>query len=274
MAGVDLQDRFRGCLVGLAFGDALGAPYEFKAPPFEVVAEFRPGVFGTGPGQPTDDTELALQLAHSIDEWGEFVPGDYAAKLLDWAQSSPPDIGAQTAAAAKHYAQHGTGPPDTPSAGNGSLMAIAPLALLMAFDPLQRGEAATRFANITHPNGDVRLINARFCDAIATALAGGTVPIYPRPAVDPAGSSMGWCRLTCALATEALESTDSADDAVASLIEIIALGGDTDTNAAVAGALLGSRWGTDCWPADLVNQLATAHEMTRLADRIYQLTMS
>ena len=45
-------DRYRGALVGLALGDALGAPYEFKSPPFIVEAVFRQGVFGTAPGHP------------------------------------------------------------------------------------------------------------------------------------------------------------------------------------------------------------------------------
>ncbi|MGH9036626.1 MAG: ADP-ribosylglycohydrolase family protein, partial [Acidimicrobiia bacterium] len=58
-------DRFSGCLLGVALGDALGAPYEFHRPPFEVAREFRPGWFGTAPGHPTDDSTLAVACAEA-----------------------------------------------------------------------------------------------------------------------------------------------------------------------------------------------------------------
>lgn len=56
-------DRFTGALLGLALGDALGATYEFRRPPFEVAREFGTGVFGTAPGHPTDDSTLAAHCA-------------------------------------------------------------------------------------------------------------------------------------------------------------------------------------------------------------------
>lgn len=272
-AGPGRIDRYRGCLVGLAFGDALGAPYEFETPPFTVEPAFGPGVFGTAPGHPTDDTELALRLARSIVEHARFVPDDYAAKLVAWAESGPPDIGNQTALAAHHHREHGAGPPESAAAGNGSLMAAAPLALLMAdASRSRRNDAAAGFADITHPNVDARSTNRAFFEAIVQSLAGRPVAVESRPVADPARESIGWCRLTYALATEALADTTSADDAHTTLIRVVELGGDTDTNAAVTGALLGARWGMAAWPAAQVAQLAAAPELLGLADRIHALS--
>ena len=61
-------DRYRGSILGLAVGDALGAPLEFKRPgSFEPVSDMSSGgTFGLRPGQRTDDTSLALCLAESL----------------------------------------------------------------------------------------------------------------------------------------------------------------------------------------------------------------
>ena len=60
--------RYRGSLLGLAVGDALGAPLEFHAPgSFAPVGDMvGGGAFGLLPGQWTDDTAMALCLAESL----------------------------------------------------------------------------------------------------------------------------------------------------------------------------------------------------------------
>jgi ADP-ribosyl-[dinitrogen reductase] hydrolase len=66
----DLKDRFRGCLLGLAVGDAIGTTVEFKARgSFEPVTDMVGGrPFSLKPGQWTDDTSMALCLAESLIE--------------------------------------------------------------------------------------------------------------------------------------------------------------------------------------------------------------
>ena len=82
---------------------------------------------------------------------------------------------------------------------------------------------------------------------------------------------MGWCRLTLHLAVR------TADDAAGvgpfeALVRLIALGGDADTNAAVAGGLLGARYGTAAWPAHLLDGLALREPMEDLAGRLWEAT--
>lgn len=133
---VSARDRFEGCLLGLTIGDALGAPYEFGQPMADnAPVEFGPGVFGTAPGEGTDDTALAFILAESLIDRREFVRTNYARRLVEWADSNPPDIGAQTSKAARAW-HGGYGPePDENAQGNGAVMACAAIGLLHAGDP-------------------------------------------------------------------------------------------------------------------------------------------
>ena len=79
-------DRFAGCLLGLAVGDALGAPLEFKAPgTFEPLTDMiAGGEFKLERGQYTDDTSMALCLAESLYQKGQFDPQDQLQRYLRW----------------------------------------------------------------------------------------------------------------------------------------------------------------------------------------------
>lgn len=287
-------DRFTGCLLGVALGDALGAPYEFRHPPFEVAHEFRPGVFGTAPGHPTDDSTLAVACAEALlHERGDFAAG-YVRRLVAWADSGPPDIGNQTHRAVEAW-RAGHPPPDDETAqGNGSLMAVAPVGLRFAGDAGAARTAASAFARLTHPSPAAAECNVTYVGLISAALHGGgdvgdgadslspvpapaglgdpaALPAVPAPsgAGDPAGPGMGWCRLTLHLASRAAQDAAEAGPFEA-LIRLVGLGGDTDTNAAVAGGLLGALYGTAAWPADLVDQLALREQMEQLAADLWR----
>jgi ADP-ribosylglycohydrolase len=267
-------DRYTGCLLGVALGDALGAPYEFRHPPFEVAGEFRPGVFGTAPGHPTDDSTLAVACAEALlDEPGDFAAG-YVRRLLAWAASGPPDIGNQTRRAVEAW-RAGHPPPDDDAAqGNGSLMAVAPVALRFARDAGAARAAAAAFARLTHPSAAAAECNVTYVDMISAALhgAGGDPPpaVPPPPgAGDPAGPKLGWCRLTLHLASRAAHDAAEVGPFEA-LVRLVARGGDTDTNAAVAGGLLGAVHGTAAWPDRLVGQLALREQMERLAAALWR----
>ena len=85
---MDMLQRYRGCLMGLAVGDALGATLEFEAP-----GSFRPitdmvggGAFRLAPGQWTDDTSMALCLAESLAEKQGFDPIDQLERYVQWMQ--------------------------------------------------------------------------------------------------------------------------------------------------------------------------------------------
>jgi ADP-ribosyl-[dinitrogen reductase] hydrolase len=136
-----IRDRYRGALLGLAVGDALGTTVEFKAP-----GTFKPitgivggGPFGLKPGQWTDYTSMALCLAESLIEKHGFDPKDQMDRYCRWwkkgylsSTGTCFDIGITVKTALAHYLQSGepfAGSTDPFTAGNGSLMRLAPVPL-------------------------------------------------------------------------------------------------------------------------------------------------
>jgi ADP-ribosyl-[dinitrogen reductase] hydrolase len=138
VAGLDVRERAHGALLGLAIGDALGAPLEFSDPR-ETAAAVERGLEMNGggvwrPGEWTDDTAMALALAESISERGLLDLDDLARRYAAWAASGPKDIGITTRVALSGatcaqdarenasllHAQTGR------TAGNGTVMRAAP----------------------------------------------------------------------------------------------------------------------------------------------------
>lgn len=137
-------DRQRGCLIGLAVGDALGAAVEFKSPgSFEPVTCFRAGgPHRLGPGEWTDDTSMALALADSIGQ-GDWDLDDQARRYVSWWRDGKYsvngrcfDIGNTTVDALSRFQQHedakASGSPSSRASGNGSIMRLAPVPIRFA----------------------------------------------------------------------------------------------------------------------------------------------
>lgn len=272
-----IRDRARGCLVGLALGDALGAPYEFKRPPFIVADTFGRGVFGTPPGGATDDSTIAEMLCRHLAEGNtlrsEMDRRKYASQLVAWADTNPPDIGTRTRQSINTWRKGGVPRFDAAAQGNGAVMACAPLGVA------RKSKWAPVFSQVTHNSEE----SVRACSLVATAVEGlvwgrgytwcrsTAVPELTGDGVDVAGSKQGWCLLTTSLAFDALESTGDGRTPVGALMDLIALGGDTDTNAAVAGALIGAAHGMAAWPDRLVRRLEMASTMIGHADTLIGL---
>src|SRR5262249_29197372 len=146
--------RAHGCLLGQLAGDALGQLVEFRSPD-EIARTYPDGVrdivdggtWNTIAGQPTDDSELALSLAHSLAKEGRFDADAVLGAYVEWYDSGPFDIGGTTRAAlgaaaaapaggrlaaAQEWARH-------ESQANGSLMRISPLGI---FGAERRDDAA------------------------------------------------------------------------------------------------------------------------------------
>ena len=155
-------ERFRGCLLGLAAGDAVGTTLEFKAP-----GTFTPiddmvggGPFGLKPGQWTDDTSMALCSAESLIEQKGFVPVHQLEKYLQWYRhghlSSTGrcfDIGNTVQAALLQFERTRLpycGSTDPLSAGNGSIMRLAPVPLVFAQSPLEAIQKSGDSSRTTH----------------------------------------------------------------------------------------------------------------------------
>ncbi len=159
---MDLEDRYRGCLLGLAVGDAVGTTLEFKTPgSFEPIADMvGGGPFGLAPGQWTDDTSMALCLAESLVERQGFDPVDQLERYDRWYRegylSSTGrcfDIGNTTREALHRFErtqEPWCGSTDLWAAGNGSLMRLAPVPMFCRCDPEKAIEKAGDSSRTTH----------------------------------------------------------------------------------------------------------------------------
>jgi ADP-ribosyl-[dinitrogen reductase] hydrolase len=156
---MNLIDRYKGSLLGLAVGDALGTTLEFKVP-----GSFMPitdivggGPFNLKPGQWTDDTSMALCLAESLIELKGFEPVDQLKRYVRWYREGHLsstgrcfDIGTTIRSALVHFEK--TGAPfcevdDPYAAGNGSSMRLAPVPMFYSGNPeeaIRRSEESSR----------------------------------------------------------------------------------------------------------------------------------
>ncbi len=206
-----LQDRYRGCLLGLAVGDALGTTLEFKRP-----GTFTPltdmvggGPFDLQPGQWTDDTSMALCLAKSLLERHGFEPLDQMQRYVRWWRegylSSTGvcfDIGSTVSWALRRFlaeeertggANPFAGSTDPRTAGNGSLMRLAPVPLFFAAEGSRTAiEMAGESSRTTH--GAPAAVDAcRYLAAlILGALAGASKEELIGPFFTPAGAENIW----------------------------------------------------------------------------------
>jgi len=162
MNELDKADRYRGCLLGLAVGDALGTTLEFSWP-----GDHKPltdmvggGPFGLKPGQWTDDTSMALCLATSLVERGGFDPKDQMNRYLRWYREGYLsctggcfDIGGTVRSALMRYEATGnpySGSTDPNSAGNGSIMRLAPVPMFFGGDPDSAIQMSAESSRTTH----------------------------------------------------------------------------------------------------------------------------
>ena len=156
-------DRFRGCLLGLAAGDALGTTLEFKSPcTFEPIHDMvGDGPFHLEPGQWTDDTSMALCLAKSLTKRGEFDPKDQMERYVRWRdegylssrEGKCFDIGNTVSDALRRFtasADPYSGATDRWSAGNGSLMRLAPVPMYYAGNAAEAIDRSADSSRTTH----------------------------------------------------------------------------------------------------------------------------
>ena len=175
--------RYQGCLLGLAVGDALGTTLEFKKPgSFKPIIDLTGGgPFSLEAGQWTDDTSMALCLAESLLICQGFDPADQMERYLRWyregymsSTGSCFDIGNTTRAALTSFEGTGepfSGPTHPWSAGNGSIMRLAPVVMYFAQDPARGPPGRRELPH--HPQGH---------------RGGGRMPLLGSP---PAGRSFG-----------------------------------------------------------------------------------
>ncbi|MCK4441077.1 MAG: ADP-ribosylglycohydrolase family protein, partial [Sulfurovaceae bacterium] len=160
---MEIKNRYKGSMLGLAIGDALGAPVEFtKKDSFEKIVHYRRGgKFNVAIGEYTDDTAMALCLAQSLIDKNGIDQKDQLSKYLKWfeegymsANGRSIGCGKVTLRALYRYMSKDCSECGnsrlTKGAGNGSLMRIAPVALFYAHDKKLAMEMAKKSSLTTH----------------------------------------------------------------------------------------------------------------------------
>ena len=270
--------RAQGCILGQLAGDSLGSLVEFKDA--STIQRLYPngvreladgGVWDTLAGQPTDDSEMALALARSLVRIGAFSIDDIRTSYVRWYRSGPFDIGRTTACGLE-------GEPILESQANGALMRVSPLGIFgWKMEPEALAKLAAEDAALTHPNRICQQVNGLYATAIAEAVREGPTPetLRERMAaraeqwnVDQAvrerieeaqtrrppeySDQMGWVLTAFQNALHELLHAPSLEEGV---IETVGCGGDTDTNAAICGALLGAVYGHDAVPRQWMERI-------------------
>jgi len=275
-------DRVVGALVGLATGDALGAGYEFATPPTGRAAMIGGGLGPWAPGEWTDDTQQAICVAESAAT-GALDAGVVGQRLLQWFAGGPKDVGNQTHAVlsaacssqdlhsvSQSYFERRPGG----AAGNGSLMRTAPVALAHLGDDEAIVAAACEISALTHADPLAGEACAIWCVAIDRAVRERRLDgIWDGVDLLPGDARTRWAGWLLAAETEpvsvftpngfvvrALQAAWAAihqtpvpaeepcrhlQDALHTAVRV---GDDTDTVGAIAGALLGARWGASAIP--------------------------
>jgi ADP-ribosylglycohydrolase len=229
------------------------------------------GRWNTLAGQPTDDSEMALILARTLAEQRTYDPEQARKAYVFWLDSGPFDCGTTIYAGLR-------GRPNRESQANGALMRISPLGIFGANYNLEQAAAwAQKDAALTHPHPVCLQANALFVMAIAHAVSTGIGPpdLFRhietwatemkiddtlRKAVAGASTSppsdyiqqQGWVLVAFQNALWQLLHAKNLEDGVT---DTVMRGGDTDTNAAIAGALLGAVYGRAAIPTEWLEKL-------------------
>jgi len=299
-------ERYRGCLLGLAVGDALGAAVEFRARgTFEPLTDMiGGGPFDLKAGQWTDDTSMALCLACSLLEQEGFDPVDQMNRYLRWYRegyfSSTGecfDIGNTIAAALRIYEKTShpyCGATDPWSAGNGSLMRLAPVPMVYREDERQVAYYSSESSRTTHGAQEALQACKLFGVMLAKALEGAAkdailgvswestgdetelspaiLSLANREYQDkPRGEilSSGYVIASLEAALWCFSRSDSFREAV---LLSANLGGDADTTSAICGQLAGAYYGLQNIPADWLQVLTMRDKIQMMADALWDLS--
>ena len=300
-------DRYLGAMFGLAVGDALGTALEFKPPgTFDPIDDMiGGGPFRLQPGEWTDDTSMAMCLAESLLARQGFDEVDQMDRYRQWYRAGYWscrdhcfDIGNIVRGAVELYEESGEGycgPTDERSAGNGSLMRLAPIPLYFARTPREAVERARDSSRTTHGVapcldacryyaslilgalrgvGKEALLAAnysvveglweteRLCDPIADIAAGSFKRKEP-----PEIRGTGYVVQSMEAALWAFHNSDNFRDGA---LLAVNLGDDADTTGAIYGQLAGAYYGYFDIPDEWSSRIAWEKQIRRLTQHLYK----
>lgn len=290
-----IRDRAIGALLGLAIGDAVGTTLEFKARDTYPLLQdmIGGGPFGLKAGEWTDDTAMALALADSLAEVPTLYAADLMQRFVDWHERGRYsctgrcfDIGITTRQALARWAATGepmAGSTDPTTAGNGSLMRLAPVALRHFRNRALLRDVAARQSRTTHAAPEAVDACVAYAEVLADAIAGATRSEVLRArsgfagAIDAImlGSWRGKRRSqikATGYVAHSLEASLWSVGASGSFKEAVLraanLGEDADTTAAITGQLAGVLYGAGGIPTDWQTRVAWGDTITAQADRL------
>ena len=291
-------DRYRGCLLGLAVGDAIGTTVEFKARgSFVPVTDMTGGgVFNLKPGQWTDDTSMALCLAESLVEKNDFDAHDQMSRYLDWYQNGYLsstgrcfDIGGTTRQALEKFKATGkpmSGSKHPSSAGNGSLMRLAPVAMFYAPNLARAQFFAAKSSRTTHAAKECLEACGLFAGMLVLALAGEDKEtiLFENDVTGISSEKLlaiarGEYKAKSAhqirgngYVVDALEAALwcfwTTDTFSAAVLAASNLGDDADTTAAICGQVAGAYYGQSGIPVPWVEKLYLKDRIIELGERL------
>ena len=300
------RDRFRGCLTGLAAGDALGTTLEFKEPgSFDPIDDMvGGGPFRLRPGQWTDDTSMALCLATSLVEAGGFDPRDQMERYVRWwregylsSTGACFDIGNTVSDALRRFERSGdpySGSNAPMSAGNGSLMRLAPVPMYFAGNAQEAIERAAASSRTTH-GAPVAIDACRYFAGLLVGALDGVdkevllsehyspveglwedQPLAPRIAAIADGSfkvkqppeirGTGYVVDSLEAVLWAFFHTGDFRDGA---LKVVNLGNDADTTGAIFGQIAGAHYGVESIPAEWRRSLTLESRITAIADSLH-----
>lgn len=306
----ELALRFRGCLLGLAVCDALGTTLEFaKRDSATITDMIGGGPYKLMPGQWTDDTSMALCSAESLIANQGFNPKSHMALFKQWRDTGKNsskehcfDIGYTVNAAISNYVKYGTalaGPIDPKSAGNGSLMRIAPDILFHFFSAYEIDDIVAVSSRITH--GAIEAVDAcRYFGALLHGVMAGRSKqellagiYYPeanfwedRPLCESINNiangsfkfkdrseikSSGYVVDTLEAALWAFYATETFKEGA---LLAVNLAGDADTIGAVYGQIAGAYYMEPQIPISWLNKLYQVERFFDLADELLEFACS
>jgi ADP-ribosyl-[dinitrogen reductase] hydrolase len=296
---MDEKDRFLGCLLGLATGDAVGTALEFQPPgSFTPISDMvGGGPFDLAPGEWTDDTSMALCLATSLVETGRFDAADQMSRYCRWVEEGYlssngrcVDIGGAVSAALRRFQETGdpfAGATDHRTAGNGCIMRLALVPMFCYPDEVLPDKYAAESSRTTHGAAACMDACRLLAGILIRALAGhakedvlfaagsnftGSANIVAIARGEYRNKAAGEIRgtgyvvksleaaLWCFLGTETFEEA---------ILRAANLGDDADTTAAVCGQVAGAYYRAPGIPERWLERLVMRQQIADLAHRLF-----
>ncbi len=300
-----------GCAIGDALGNPFEMKLANYEPLQEWDGTFKEGgTFWWGqPGQYTDDTLMSIALGSSLVEFQGFNADDIASKYLAWMESgNTRGIGGTTARALTRLKNGASiqesgvvlNPDGTPVGGNGTAMRAAPLGLVYRHDLLHLMEYAIKDAAITHNSLEPKvgsaavalgtaLLATRASDPkvllldVANTLSDSLVKdkilqaaFFIEQGTDPVEAlaqigTAGYVPETVGSAFYCLGATETFQEAV---VMAVKGGGDTDTTAAIVGAMAGTWYGLEGIPQSYKDEVEHFELLQSLTDELMTVEVS